>query len=84
MSQYNFPQTMTNRSLIISGLPFTIQYMIKNTLLHSILDTIFEQIKWPWSVPQDDNQFDSNGLIEIRKWGNLQKNKIVNIDEWVA
>jgi len=34
---------MTNKSLIISKLPQTIQCMIENALLHSILDTIFEQ-----------------------------------------
>jgi hypothetical protein len=51
--------------------------MIENTLLHSILDTIYKQIEGPWWVPHDDNQFDPlHGLLKIRKWGSLQKDKI--------
>jgi hypothetical protein len=43
--------------------------MIENALLHSILDTISKQIKQPWQVLQDYNQFDPlRGLIEIKKW----------------
>jgi hypothetical protein len=65
---------MINRPLIINKLLFTIQCMIENALLHSILDINFEQIKWPWLIPQDDNQFDLlHELLKIRKWGNLQK-----------
>ncbi len=72
---------MTNRSLITSKLPLTIQCMIENALLHSTLDTI----KQPWGVPQYDNKFDpSCGLLEIRKWGSLQKDKVDITDEWVA
>lgn len=42
----------------------------RNTLLHSILDTIFKQIKQPWQILQDDNQFDLLPiLLEIKKWG---------------
>jgi hypothetical protein len=55
--------------------------MIENALLHSTLDTI----KQPWGVPQYDNKFDpSCGLLEIRKWGSLQKDKVDITDEWVA
>jgi hypothetical protein len=49
---------MTTKSLITNKLSLTIQCMIENALLHSILNTIFEQIKQPWQIPQDDNQFD--------------------------
>jgi hypothetical protein len=57
---------MTNRSLIIGKLPLTIQCMIENTLLHSILDTISKQIKQPWQVPENDCKFDLlRGLLEI-------------------
>jgi uncharacterized membrane-anchored protein len=57
--------------------------MIENTLLHSILDIISEQIEWPWRVPQDDNKFDPlRGLLEINKWGILQKEKVDNTNEW--
>jgi len=46
-------------------------------LLHSILDTIFKPKKWPWRIPQNDNQFDpSCNLLKIRKWGILQKDKV--------
>jgi hypothetical protein len=59
--------------------------MIENALLHSILDIIFKQIKQPWQVPQDDHRFDPlHGLLEIMKWGILQKEKVDNIDEWFA
>jgi len=72
---------MTNRSLITGKLLFKIQCMIGNALLHSILDTISEQIKQPWQVLQDDNLFDPlHGLIEIKKWESLQKEKMDNID----
>ncbi len=65
---------MTNRSLTIGKLPLTIQCMIENALLHSILDTIFEQIERPSRVPQDDRKFDLlRGLLEIKKWGNIPK-----------
>jgi hypothetical protein len=72
--------------LLITGeLLLIIQCMIENTLLHSILDTISQQIERPWQVPQDDHRFDLLcGLLKIRKWGNLQKNKVDNIDEWAA
>ncbi len=34
------------------------------------LDTIFKQIKQPWQILQDDNQFDLLlTLLEIKKWG---------------
>ncbi len=57
--------------------------MIEKTLLHSILDTIFKQIERPWRVPQDDHKFDLlRGLLKIRKWGNLHKNKVDKKDEW--
>jgi hypothetical protein len=59
--------------------------MIENELLHSILDTISKQIKQPWQVPQDDNSFNPlHGLLEIMKWGNLQKYKVDNTNEWAA
>jgi hypothetical protein len=59
--------------------------MIENALLHSILDTISKQIERPWQVPQDDRRFDSlYGLLEIRKWGILEKDKMDNTNEWVA
>ncbi len=59
--------------------------MIENALLHSILDTIFEQIERPSQVPQDDYKFDLLcGLLEIRKWGNIQKNKVDNTDGWAT
>jgi hypothetical protein len=59
--------------------------MIENALLHSILDTISKQIERPWQVPQDDYRFDPlYGLLEIRKWGILEKEKMDNTDEWVA
>jgi hypothetical protein len=59
--------------------------MIENTSLHSILDTIFEQIKRPWRFPQDDNRFNPlRGLLKIKKWGTLQKNKVDNTNEWAA
>jgi hypothetical protein len=55
--------------------------MIENTLLHSILDTIFGQIERPWRVPHDDRKFDLLcGLLKIKKWGTLQK-KMDNKDE---
>jgi hypothetical protein len=38
-----FLPKMTNRSLIIGKLPLTIQCMIENALLHSILDIILDQ-----------------------------------------
>jgi hypothetical protein len=48
-----------------------------NTLLHSILDTIFEPKEQPWQIPQDDSQFDLlHKLLEIRKWSILQKDKM--------
>ncbi len=57
--------------------------MIENTLLHSILDTISKQIKQPWQVPENDCKFDLlRGLLEIRKLGNLQKDKVDNTYEW--
>jgi hypothetical protein len=77
--QFSFflSQTMTIKSLITSELPLSIECMIENALLHSILDTTFEQIKWPWWVPQDDNQFDPLcGLLRIRKLGTLEKDKV--------
>jgi hypothetical protein len=59
--------------------------MIENALLHSILDTISEQIKQLWRVPQDDRRINPlHGLLEIFKWGNLQKDKVDNIDEWAT
>jgi hypothetical protein len=59
--------------------------MIENALLHSILDTIYNQIKQPWGVPQYDNRFDPlHGLLKIRKWGSLQKDKMDITYEWVA
>jgi hypothetical protein len=46
----------------------------RNMLLHSILDIIFELKEWPWRILQDDSQFDPlHKLLEIRKWGILQK-----------
>jgi hypothetical protein len=52
--------------------------MIKNALLHSILDTIFEQIERPWQVLQNNNKFDLLcELLEIKKWNNLQKDKVI-------
>jgi hypothetical protein len=76
---------MKNRSLITSELPLTIQCMIENALLHSILDTIFEQIKQPWRVFENDRRFDPlSGLLEIKKWGSLQKDKVDNTYEWAA
>jgi hypothetical protein len=59
--------------------------MIENALLHSILDTISKQIEQPWQVPEDDNKFDPlRGLLEIKKWGSLQKDKVDNTNEQVA
>jgi hypothetical protein len=59
--------------------------MIEIVLLHSILDTIFEQIKQPWRILENDCRFDPlSGLLEIKKWGNLQKDKMDNTYEWVA
>jgi hypothetical protein len=59
--------------------------MIENELLHSILDTISKQIEQPWQVPQDDSRFNPlHGLLEIRKWGNLQEDKVDNTNELVA
>jgi len=54
-SKLVFSQTMTNRSLITNKVPFIIQCMIENTLLHLILDTISKQIEQPWQVSQDDS-----------------------------
>jgi hypothetical protein len=52
--------------------------MIENTLLHSILDTIFKQIERPWQVPQDNSRFDLlRELLKIKKWGSLQKDKVI-------
>jgi hypothetical protein len=74
---------MTNRSLITSELSLTIQCMIENALLHSILDTIFEQREWPWRVLKDNHRFNPlHGLLEIKKWDSLQKNKVDNTYEW--
>jgi hypothetical protein len=68
---------MTIRSLITSKLPLSIECMIENALLHSILDTTSKQIKQLWRVPQDDNQFDPLcGLLKIRKLGTLEKDKV--------
>ncbi len=76
---------MTNRSLITGKLLLTIQCMIENELLHLILDTISKQIEQPWQVPQDNNRFNPlHGLLEIRKWGSLQKDKVDNTNERVA
>jgi hypothetical protein len=48
--------------------------MIENALLHSILDTIFKQIKQRRQVLQDDNLFDPLcGLIEIKKWESTKR-----------
>jgi hypothetical protein len=48
-----------------------------NMLLHSILDIIFKLKEWPWWILQDDIQFDPlRKLLEIRKWGILQKDKV--------
>jgi len=59
--------------------------MIENALLHSILDIISKQIKKPWKVLQDYNQYDPlHELIEIKKWESLQKDNVDNTDEWVA
>ncbi len=59
--------------------------MIKNALLHSILDTISKQIKQPWPILQDDSLFNPlRGLIEIKKWESLQKDKVDNTYEWAA
>ncbi len=59
--------------------------MIENALLHSILDTNFKQIERPWWVPQDDSWFDPlHKLLEIKKWGSLQKDKVDNTNEWVV
>jgi hypothetical protein len=59
--------------------------MTENELLHSILDTISKQIEQPWQVPQDDGRFNPlHGLLKIRKWGSLQKNKVDNTHEWTA
>jgi hypothetical protein len=35
---------MINKALIFNKIPLTIECMIENALLHSILDTIFEKI----------------------------------------
>jgi hypothetical protein len=57
--------------------------MIENSLSHSILDIIFEQIKQPWPIPQDDNSFEPlHKLLKIKKWGILQKDKVDNTYEW--
>jgi hypothetical protein len=69
---------MTNISLIIGKLPVTIQCMIENALLHSILDTISKQIEQPYG------EFlkmiiDLTLLfkpLEIKKWGILQNDKV--------
>ncbi len=67
---------MTNRSLIIGKLPRTIQCMIENALLHSILDIIFDQIEQPWRVPKDDHKIQPfTSLLKIKKRGSLQKDK---------
>jgi hypothetical protein len=59
--------------------------MIENALLHSILNTISKQIEEPWQIRHNDNWFDPLcKLLEIRKWGSLQKDKVDNIDEWAA
>jgi hypothetical protein len=80
-----FLPEMTNRSLIIGKLPLIILCMIENALLDSILDTILEQIEQPWRVPQDDHRINPlRGLLKKFKWGNLQKDKVDNIDEWAA
>ncbi len=76
---------MTNRSLIYGKLLFIIQCMIENALLHSVLDIISKEIKQPRQVLQDDNLFDPLwGLIEIKKWESLQKDKVDNTDEWAT
>ncbi len=76
---------MTNISLIISEPSLTIQHIIENALLHSISDIISEQIEQPWRIPQDDCRFDPlHGLLEINKWGNLQKDKVDKINEWAT
>jgi hypothetical protein len=36
--------------MIIGELPLAIEWMIENTLLHSILDFILEQIIKPWQT----------------------------------
>ncbi len=47
------------------------------------MDTIFEQIKQPWRVFQDNHRFYPLwGLLEIKKWGSLQKDKVDNTYEW--
>ncbi len=80
-----FLTKMTNRSLITGKLSLTIQCTIENKLLHLILDTIFEQIEQPWQVLQDDSLFNPlRGLLKIKKWGNLQKNKVDNTNEWAT
>ncbi len=48
-------------------------------LLHSILDTIFEPKEQPLQIPQDDSWFDPLCiLLEIKKWGILQRTKWAN------
>jgi hypothetical protein len=48
-----------------------------NILLHSVLDIITKPMEQPWQIPQDDNRFDLLfKLLEIRKWGILQKEKV--------
>jgi hypothetical protein len=76
---------MKTKSLIIGELPFSVECMIENALLDSILNTTSKQIEQPWRVPQDDNRFDPlHGLLGIRKLGTLQKNKVDNTNEWAA
>jgi hypothetical protein len=70
---------MTNISLIIGELPLTIQCMIENTLLHSILDTIYEQIVWPWGIRKNGCKFDPlYKWLEFRKWGSALCHHICN------
>jgi hypothetical protein len=46
------------------------------------LDTISKQIEQPRQVLQDDGKFNFlRGLLEIKKWGSLQKDKVDNIGE---
>ncbi len=49
----------------------------RNTLLHLILEAISEPKERPWQILQDDSWFDPLcKLLEIRKWGVLQKDKV--------
>jgi hypothetical protein len=65
---------MITKSMIIGELPLTIEWMIENTLLPTILNFILKQIIRPWWTFQNDNQFDPlHGLLKIKKWGTLQK-----------